>query len=87
MVAAGVCAGPLQAAKSKTVSQQRLALLMPRSSAAAAARPRAEIVIQVKASNGYKQVRVCRGTRAAVRTQAAPAVHARQAADHVGRVA
>ena len=47
---------PLQEAKSETVSQQRMALLMPRSSAAAAARPRADVVIQVKGPGGYKQV-------------------------------
>lgn len=48
---------PVQEAKSETVSQQRMALLMPRSSAAAAARPRADVVIHVKTSTGYKEVR------------------------------
>lgn len=51
----------LQEAKSETVSQQRMALLMPRSSAAAAARPRADVVIQVKTGQGYKQVRTHAG--------------------------
>jgi hypothetical protein len=64
-IAAMVSAGPMQEAKSTTVSQQRLALLMPRSSAAAAARPRADIIIQVKAANSYKQVRFCWGTTGA----------------------
>jgi hypothetical protein len=36
-----------------------MALLMPRTSAAAAARPRADVIIHVKTSNGYKQVRCC----------------------------
>lgn len=48
----------LQEAKSETVSQQRMALLMPRSSAAAAGRPRADVVIHVKAGNGFKEVRM-----------------------------
>eukprot|EP00878_Enallax_costatus_P001687 GHUV01001841.1.p1 GENE.GHUV01001841.1~~GHUV01001841.1.p1 ORF type:complete len:745 (+),score=263.55 GHUV01001841.1:565-2799(+) len=46
----------LQAAKEETVIQQRMALLKPRGSAAAAARPRADVALKVKASNGYVQV-------------------------------
>lgn len=46
----------LQAAKEETVIQQRMALLKPRGSAAAAARPRADVVLKVKASSGYVQV-------------------------------
>lgn len=33
-----------------------MALLMPRSSAAAAARPRADVIIHVKAKDGFKEV-------------------------------
>lgn len=36
--------------------QQRMALLKPRGSAAAAARPRADVVLKVKSANGYVQV-------------------------------
>lgn len=47
----------MQEAKSEIASQARMALLMPRSSAAASARPRAPVVIHVKARDGYKEVR------------------------------
>lgn len=46
----------LQEAKTDTASQARMALLKPRGSAAAAARPRAEVVLKVKGPGGYKQV-------------------------------
>jgi hypothetical protein len=45
-----------QEAKSEIASQARMALLMPRSSAAAAARPRADVIIHVKAKDGFKEV-------------------------------
>lgn len=45
-----------QEAKSEIASQARMALLMPRSSAAAAARPRADVIIHVKAKAGFKEV-------------------------------
>jgi hypothetical protein len=47
-----------QEAKSETVSQQRMALWQPRGSAAAAARPRATVLLSVKTGNGFKQVMV-----------------------------
>jgi cGMP-dependent protein kinase 2 len=43
-------------AKSETASQQRMALLKPRGSAAAAARPRADVLLQVKAGGGHTVV-------------------------------
>jgi len=49
--------GPLdkvmQEAKSETASQQRMALLRPRGSAAASARPRADIELKVKTQQGF----------------------------------
>lgn len=46
-----------QAAKTDTVSAQRMALLKPRGTAAAAGRPRADVVLNVKTSGGMVKVR------------------------------
>ena len=43
----------MQEAKSETASQQRMALLRPRGSAAASARPRADIELKVKTQQGF----------------------------------
>jgi hypothetical protein len=45
-----------QAAKSDVETQKRMALLKPRGTAAAAARPRADVVLLVKTSAGPQQV-------------------------------
>lgn len=52
---------PLQEAKSETASQQRMALLKPRGSAAAAARPRADIRIQVRGPASTSKLVVASG--------------------------
>jgi hypothetical protein len=51
----------LQAAKSDVETQKRMALLKPRGTAAAAARPRADVVLLVKTSAGPQQVSVSKG--------------------------
>jgi hypothetical protein len=50
------CCTVLQAAKSEVETQKRMALLKPRGTAAAAARPRADVVLMVKTSGGHQQV-------------------------------
>lgn len=50
------CCAVLQAAKSDVETQKRMALLKPRGTAAAAARPRADVVLMVKAPGGHIKV-------------------------------
>ena len=54
-------APPPQEAKSETASQQRMALLKPRGSAAAAARPRSDIRIKVRGHGGSSRLVVASG--------------------------